>query len=439
MIWFAVPHPVLHVLVRLCFIFSFFPLKTLFSLFFFPNSLVKSIIIIPLFYSLLIMAAVLNEFLARSAEAVKSNAKNLVVVTGNEGGDMDSVIGAIFLAFFLNQSKLFQLGTAVPVINFPLEDIPLRNDVYNLLKQHSVNTENILSIQKAAETPNYIDIQNLGCSVVLYDHNKLIEPQSFLASKVIGIVDHHFDEKLYEETSKQLRIIRTVGSAATLVAELFKAEHIVPPCPAILAAPIITDTTDFKEEQKKVTPADVAAYEWLKSVDGNFSDSHVVFKQLSAWKKDIFGLTIAQNFRRDYKEFNFDSVVLQRKLPTGISSIPCSYEKFIENYSVDAVIDASADFVNERRLQTLILAFAGKKDGEHTRDVAFFGAPVYISLFRDFVSSVSSGVIFTITEDKSDKNGNVFQCYSLNDPSVSRKRLSPSLAKYLSEGIVSSL
>lgn len=68
----------------------------------------------------------------------------------------------------------------------------------SLLFTDDVSLENLLSTGKL--------------QVILVDHNKLAKQQQILKSAVIGIIDHHVDEKQYQETTAGNRIIEMVGS-----------------------------------------------------------------------------------------------------------------------------------------------------------------------------------------------------------------------------------
>lgn len=75
----------------------------------------------------------LNPFLSKCVRRATEQVSKITVIMGNEGGDMDSVIGSLYLAMFFDKCEVFKVKDAVPVINFPRDDLRLRNDVYMLL------------------------------------------------------------------------------------------------------------------------------------------------------------------------------------------------------------------------------------------------------------------------------------------------------------------
>lgn len=384
------------------------------------------------------MSAAVNEFLKKCAARVANKSERFTVVLGNEGGDMDSIIGSIYLALLLDSCEKFHLQPVVPAVNFPLDELPLRNDVQKIMEELNIDASLLSSVHPSSK--NFLDLGREELPIVLYDHNKLKADQGQFGKQVAGIVDHHFDEKEYTEQTQQLRVIRTCGSACTLVAEMYREAGFAVPCPDLLLAPIILDTVNFEEAQKKVTPQDVEMYKWLCSEAKLSNHDHTaVFKKLSAWKNDIFCLTVEQNLKRDYKFFAFPCSTYGKPLNCGIASVPCSYAEFEEQYSLARITEDCKMFAKNNALDTVMIAFAGKKDGVHSRQVAFCAKEPCFSIFRDYATSAPGEVQFTETVTADLPENFFFVAYSLSDPAVSRKRLVPSLTNYLKDGRRSSL
>ncbi|AYU75542.1 acidocalcisomal exopolyphosphatase, putative [Leishmania donovani] len=382
------------------------------------------------------MSGVINDFLRRCLKKVAGKVQPLTVVQGNEGGDMDSIVGCIYLAMLFDKQPKFGFENPVPALNFPQEDFGLRNDVANLFKELGVDASLLMSVQRGQIAHNFVDIAALNASVVLYDHNKLRENQSDFASRVVGVVDHHFDEKQYLETTSKLRLLRTVGSACTLVTELYRecGEDVV--CPTLLTAPIVLDTVNFEPAQKKVTPEDIAAYEWLHAKEvADTAAAAALFEKLSKWKDDVLTLSVPEILRRDYKQFSFKARTQKGVMSTGTSSVPCACKQLEAHFSVDLIVAEAAKYVEQHQLDVLILAFAGKVGGKHTREVAFCAKTDVISFFAPFVAEAPDGVSFTmITKCQTVDGSYEYASYSLSDPSVSRKKLVPALSEFLAEG-----
>ncbi|CAJ1015628.1 putative DHH family/DHHA2 domain containing protein [Leishmania utingensis] len=382
------------------------------------------------------MSGIINDFLRRCLKKVAGKVQPLTVVQGNEGGDMDSIVGCIYLAILFDKQPKFGFENPVPVLNFPKEDFGLRNDVAKLFTELGIDASLLMSVQRGQFADNFIDIAALNASVVLYDHNKLRENQSNLASRVVGVVDHHFDEQQYTDTAVKLRILRCVGSACTLITELYRecGEDVM--CPTLLTAPIILDTVNFEPAQKKVTPEDIAAYEWLhvkESVEG--TDAATLFAKLSKWKDDVLGLSVPEILRRDYKQFNFKARTKKGVMSTGTSSVPCTCKQLEGHFSVNMVVEEAAKYMEQHQLDVLVFTFSGQASGKHSREIAFCAKPDTMSVFASFVTEAPSGLSFTkITKCPTADGSYEYTSYSLSDPSISRKKLVPVLSEFLAEG-----
>ncbi|ORC91221.1 putative acidocalcisomal exopolyphosphatase [Trypanosoma theileri] len=377
------------------------------------------------------MAMVINDFLRRCFQFCATQ-KSITIVLGNEGGDMDSIVGSIYLAFFLEKRDLLGGKYYIPLLNFEKEDLPLRNDVVKLFSKYGVETNLLLSSRGNSNMEDYVDLKKMMPDVVLYDHNKLIAAQTFLSEKVIGIVDHHFDEQLYIEQTKRLRLLETTGSACTLVAELFRDAGLKVPCAELLLAPIILDTVNFNPSQKKVTERDIQVTQWLVGQLPEKIDLEEMFVDLSKWKKDIMGLSFAQHLRRDYKHFEFPFHGGGAKcLQIGISSISCRLDEMVASRSMTELASGCLEFVNSRHLDALILALAGERgSGNYCRQLAFIAKGDVLDVLESYAKSSPDMICFTPLSTVQDGEWSMIS-YELSDPSVSRKKLAPSLAKYI--------
>ncbi|KAK7194856.1 acidocalcisomal exopolyphosphatase [Novymonas esmeraldas] len=382
------------------------------------------------------MSTVINEFLRRCLQKVAGKAHPLTVVIGNEGGDMDSIVGSIYLAMLFDKQAKFGFENPVPALNFPCEDLGLRNDVAKLFAELGIDAALMMSTQRGQSVDRYVDVAALNASIVLHDHNKLRENQSDLSSRVVGVVDHHFDEQQYLDTTTRLRRLRTVGSACTLIAELYRECGEDVPFPTLLAAPIVLDTVNFEPAQKKVTPEDIASYEWLRGQEAADSDdAAALYAKLSKWKDDVLALSVPEILRRDYKQFSFKSRTAKGTMVTGTSSVPCSCQEVEAHFTADSVAEETAKYLMQHELDVLIFVFAGKVGGKHSREIAFCGTPEILAVFAPFVLDTHDGVSFTkITECRTGDGAHTYVSYSLSDPSVSRKKLAPALSKFLAEG-----
>lgn len=297
----------------------------------------------------------------------------LTFVFGNEGGDIDSVVSAIYTALILSAS--WETPSHIPIINFPQADLRLRGDIWTMLRDHGISDQDLLFEEHLhATAPDFstggrLHFLKEGGSdgtivyptdkIILTDHNVLRASQSMWADRVEGIIDHHADEKKYDESIVKngggIKRILPVGSATTLVALLWKERFGSPldgpsfdaarlvPCPLLFLSPIVADTGNFKSN--KNTPADEAARDFLIShivadeqkrkeggkgsnallnelvaISAEFGkglmSTDALAEHLKFHKNDIRGLSVPETLRRDYKRFALDG-----GLNVGISAI----------------------------------------------------------------------------------------------------------------------
>lgn len=91
-------------------------------------------------------------------------------VLGNVSADLDSVFGALALAYCLSEVRYIQIRgiSILPVVNIPREDLPLRTEIVSVLKESGVHLELLRFVSE-------VDITDKG--LILYDHNQLAHEQ----------------------------------------------------------------------------------------------------------------------------------------------------------------------------------------------------------------------------------------------------------------------
>eukprot|EP00796_Vickermania_ingenoplastis_P010757 gene10756-7485_t len=345
-----------------------------------------------------------------------SSQRPLTVVLGNESGDLDSVVGSICLAFALNNHPSLNFKPAVPALNFDLKDLPLRTDVHKFLQSFNISTDLLLTADHScANTDSFVNVEDDDVRLVLFDHNLLTEPHKQCSTKVVGIVDHHKNEQQYLDTTRDLRLIKEIGSASTLVAGLCRNNNIPMPFASFLAAPIIIDCENFDLSRNRATPEDIEVFAWLESQMTSQRSTTELFTQLKAWRADIFCLSVEENLRRDFKLYGGKG-----SDPIGFSSIPCSRATFLNRYP-GVVMEACISFLKARGLEALFLTFAGTDNGGHQRDLVALGKP---STLEHFIEMSSSSSLFQLVDETTVEG---FRCvsYSLTDTTMSRKKLAP--------------
>ena len=418
-------------------------------------------------------------FLRRCALTVRSLSKAgrppVTFVIGNEGGDMDSVVGAVFLSYLLAELRHRSHSAVprdfVPLLNFPIEDVPLRGDVAALLEYGGIDYELLASCHPGASSSlNVIDLkahfecagQHCGDSVVLYDHNRLTLTQEFLHPHVAGVVDHHYDEGLYISSISQQRdrvvaneggemswwqqlfrshpdgrVIAVVGSACTLVEVLYHGLAVRVPDPQLLLAPITMDTMNFNPTHKKTTSLDEVSRDRLLALVAQ--EEHTFpppsFDFLNSAKYDVRRLTVPQTLRRDYKTFTMRSPhSAERHSHIGISSVLLLQDAVEELYGMDGWVAGVSEFRRSQGVDILLVMHAGEHDGSFTRQLSAFCTTEWGTSIDRFAERGGSALglrLRTVTVPTAD--GWQLRSYSQADATMSRKQLVPLLDRFLSE------
>lgn len=168
--------------------------------------------------------------------------EDCVVAVGNDAGDLDSVVSAMALSYWLDTPGQRYL----PAASFPRQDFKLRQDAA-LLFAHSG-----LPCGADAAPTNLLHWGELtpealgrwpGIGVALTDHNKVaVEVAGTLGARttVAAVVDHHNDERAASTLSSPLRVIdAAAGSTCSLLAELMPNEALEDPTVCALMLGVI--------------------------------------------------------------------------------------------------------------------------------------------------------------------------------------------------------
>jgi len=279
--------------------------------------------------------------LALQPSAHGSDLGSLHVVMGNEACDLDSVACAICYALFVHTTRGDK--TCVPYLNIPREELPLRQEVLHVLSRAGIDPavllfKDDLDLQRLVTAKSDADKHaKANLTLTLVDHNRLASTQEDLAPYVIGIIDHHADEKLYAATTTALRVIQPVGSASTLVAQRIHME-----APALLKradvatlllAAILLDTGNMDPALRKGTATDANVIRLLTPVcfpgvsTSADSESRAVatwYRELLRLRTDTSLLNTAQLLLKDVKY-----TVHADKIRFAISSVPLSLNQWI--------------------------------------------------------------------------------------------------------------
>jgi inorganic pyrophosphatase/exopolyphosphatase len=211
---------------------------------------------------------------------------------GNTSGDMDSIVGALGLAYFYTLKHGEQW---TPVVNCKKDEFHYNAEIFlHIVTNCGIPIDDILFWDEL------INLKKSYKQIALIDHNmidggNMKDLGDDAGSKVTHIIDHHFDNKAYPESQLQESVIKFIGSACSIAvlqmkahAEVFSPDHWEPDTrnfAYFYAAAIALDTYNFKEALRgtKWQEDDELAWNWLKQFY-NFNDSY--FQELCDAKFD---------------------------------------------------------------------------------------------------------------------------------------------------------
>lgn len=341
-----------------------------------------------------------------------SEQKPVTIVMGNEAADLDSIVSAVTYAWYLYLTDPSQ--NPFPLINIQRADFKLRTEAVYLFEEAGVDIDHLLFAED-------VDLDKLKTSgklkLILVDHNKLASGQTGLETVITGILDHHADEESYPPAA--VTDIRPVGSASTLVTELFldnQRDAIVKSLGTLLLGTILLDTVNLDPEAGRVTDDDSKAAKQIIDITG--LDSGQLFEKLQFEKFNVSSLGSYDLLRKDYKEWQLGSVKL------GIGSVLLPIEDWV---SKDPDIAEECDrYLKERKLDVLLAMNAFTSPG-FTRQLV-----VYVpddSLRADTVAFLEGS---DLGLEKLDVNSSANSCifYNQKNLGISRKKLQPVLKEH---------
>ncbi|XP_073495472.1 exopolyphosphatase PRUNE1 [Phyllobates terribilis] len=305
----------------------------------------------------------------------KHGGQEFHVVLGNEACDLDSMVSAITMAYYLAKTSSSKNLVYVPVLNIPRQDFPLRTESTFFLKENRL-PEALLIFRDEIDLGGLYEAGQLALSLV--DHNVLLRADSFMEDVVTEVIDHHGVDRI---PSRNCRVTaELVGSCTTLVAEkiLREAPHILDPQVAsILRGAIVLDCVNMAPAAGKVTPKDM---EYVTILEAKFPDlppRGAVFDSLQNAKFDVSGLTTEQMLRKDLKAL----VGLDIRL--AISAIYMDMEEFLQRQDVENEL---RDFCHRHHYDVIVaMAIAFTSANEPRRQIAVYSLQ---GALRALVSSV---------------------------------------------------
>ncbi|KAM3918893.1 exopolyphosphatase PRUNE1 [Leptodactylus fuscus] len=364
----------------------------------------------------------MERFLQGCKAAVQNTQEglDLHVVLGNEACDLDSMVSAITLAYYLAKTSSSKNLAYVPVLNIPRQDFPLRTDSTFFLKENRIPEEHLI-FRDEIDLGGLYEAGRLGLSLV--DHNVLPRADSFMEDVVTEVIDHRVLERT---PSRNCRVTaELVGSCTTLVAEkiLRDAPHILDSqLASLLRGTIVLDCVNMAPAAGKVTPKDTEYVTLLESKYPDLPPRGAVFDSLQNAKFDVSGLTTDQMLRKDLK------ALVSRDTKLAISALYMDLEEFLRRKDVE---DELRDFCQRHHYNVLIaMAIAFTSANEPRRQIVVYSQE---GALRATVSKVLVEATTPCLELSpiSRHSCNHVTAYSQGNTAASRKKVLPILKEFL--------
>ncbi|KAI8969341.1 hypothetical protein BDF20DRAFT_826847 [Mycotypha africana] len=294
----------------------------------------------------------LSNFLTSARQRLYGD-KNVTIVTGNDAADLDSIISSLLFAYLSQQvddSTIY-----VPLVKVPKADLKLRPELEYVMEQVQLDTNSLICLEEITLNPSKHQL-------ILIDHNVATHPFT-AAFKVVGVVDHHVDEKLYLDAEP--RCIDMVGSCVSLVlnqfsSDLWKDNKVIA---QLALAPLLIDTVNLNWSLNRTTELDVKIHDVLKKFQ---PDNY--FHNIEKVKSQVDRMSSYDILRRDYKEF----VVGPYRI--GTSAVTWYFDGWAKRDSPQIIEEAAYSYAQERQLdmEVILTAFDHDREGkgDYRRELA---------------------------------------------------------------------
>ncbi|GAA6019243.1 hypothetical protein JCM10207_005051 [Rhodosporidiobolus poonsookiae] len=348
----------------------------------------------------------------------KNQAKEWIVVMGNEAGDLDSLVSAMALSFMYNHLDPPQKAVALLQTEQDALDLRPENSLSLHYAKMSGGHRDLLTIDELPIKPEELGHRIQG--IALVDHN--VPRREWNGAQIAAIIDHHADQGVANGTANP-RIIEVSGSCSSLVtryildhlpgadkaypkpghklfehdadsllsnstsdAELFAKGPLPTELVELLLRTIAIDSDALskdsrqpvdKESAQRLFPHSSWKHRKLKEV------MKVLDKDLTASRKALDDLDLRSLLRRDWKG---DSIRTKSKkyphIALGFASAPVSLEEQIERTPEKTVpewfaIERAWTAEIQADVSVALTNFHHPKTGEKTRQLAVVVAHGY--------------------------------------------------------------
>ncbi|XP_015978272.2 exopolyphosphatase PRUNE1 isoform X1 [Rousettus aegyptiacus] len=355
----------------------------------------------------------------QGCRAALQESRPLHVVLGNEACDLDSMVSALALAFYLAKTTEAE-EVFVPVLNIKRSELSLRGDSVFFLQKIRL-PESLLIFR------DEIDLHALHragqLTLILVDHHVLPRSDAALEETVAEVIDHRpIEQKCCPPCHVSVEL---VGSCTTLVTEriLQGAPEILDrQMAALLHGTIILDCVNMDLKIGKATLKDKSCVEKLEALFPDLPERSDIFDSLRKAKFDVSGLTTEQMLRKDQK------TISRQGIKMVISAIYMDLEAFLQRSGLTADLRAFCQAHSCDVLVAMTIFF--NTHNEPVRQLAIFCPHAALRMTICGVLERSSSPSLNLTPAPSIHPD--LQAYLQGNTQVCRKKLLPLLQEALS-------
>ncbi len=338
-----------------------------------------------------------------------------LIIVGNDAADLDSVVSSIAYAYmrYLHQETL----NVWPLLPIPRADLRLRSEVVYVLELAGIHLDDLVFIDEV----DLAEIFAGGASLILVDHNCPGAQFFPYHDRVVGVLDHHYDEGLFPDVL--LRIIMKVGSTASLVAHEFLQASIDmgQEVATMLCGAILLDTVNLDPIAMRVTSGDSNAIAQMESLYPLAKTE--LYIDILTEKNKMSDLSTHDLLRRDYKSFQACGRCC------GISSVAISMAAWLKHDS-----DCYGGFMHymaSQKLDLLVIMSAFTDGSKFKRELVFVCSSPQV-LDRLVTALQGQGLDLTLLEGCSGGTcgATEVRVYSQGGLAFSRKVLQPLLVRF---------
>jgi inorganic pyrophosphatase/exopolyphosphatase len=379
----------------------------------------------------------------RDAKSYASlHGKPLRICLGNTSGDVDSIVGALGMAYFLTLKEGKQW---VPLINCNKDELKLKPEIWeHLIVQCKIPLDAMLFYDEL------LSYKREHVEYAIIDHNKLDESQALMLSqgsgqpgaetahkRVTHVYDHHVDTKHYDFTQLSDYQVRFIGSACSILVmkirldmdlfdqELFNPKN-HPNFAYFLAAAIVLDTHNFMDSYKnrKWSLEDLEQGEWLKKftkIDDQFFD---LYQNKKFDQKVALDLGFKGNIRRDWKQYELQKGAVAGRF--GCAVMVFSPDTMFAHYGHEAICKEIEATMAEKELDMFgIMCNIMESDGEMSRMVFIYSrkdTPFAKTFEGLYAATKDSKLLKCKKEVRKTFGSSEYAYWDLDNKTVSRKK-----------------